>query len=479
MAGTWANSGVDLHLDLAAQAGAPAGPDSGRRGTRVRAGLEAALRAAVRDGRLRPGSRLPASRGLARDLGLARNTVADAYGQLVAEGWLEARTGSGTWVAERPVQATSAKGPALAAPASPRYDLRAGIPAVSAFPRAPWLAACRAAISAADEAALGYPDPRGVPQLREAIAGYLARARGVVASPERVIVCAGFAHGLAMVCQVLSERGVAAIAAEAYGHRLHRRIARSQGVVVSSLPVDPAGAVPDAIGRDVGAVVLTPGHQYPLGMTLAPARRAAFIRWAAQAGSLVVEDDYDGEFRYDRQPVGAMQALAPDHVIYAGTASKSLAPGLRLGWLVVPETMIDELVAVKETSGFCNGTLDQLALAGLIGSGGYDRQIRQARLTYRRRRDRLISALASSVPSVGLTGIAAGLHAVAELPPGQTEQDVVDRATAHGVAVDGLGDYTADGHERAPALVIGYGRPAEHAFSTAIGRLCAALADGG
>jgi GntR family transcriptional regulator / MocR family aminotransferase len=476
---TWANFGVDLHLDLRLPAGTPAGEGSASRMTRVRAALESSLRDAVRDGRLRPGSRLPSSRILAHDLGLARNTVADAYGQLVAEGWLEARVGSGTWVTERPAaRARPASGVAAIA-TGPRYDLRAGIPAASAFPRGLWLAACRAAIAEAGEAVLGYPDPRGVPQLREALAGYLARARGVIASPDRIIVCAGFANGLALVCRILSERGGQAIATEAYGHRLHRRIATAQGVTVASLPVDAAGASPDAIGRDASAVLLTPAHQYPLGMTLGPGRRTAFIRWAARAGGLVLEDDYDGEFRYDRQPVGAMQALAPEHVIYAGTASKSLAPGLRLGWLVVPESMTDELVAAKEQSGFLNGTLDQLALARLIGSGGYDRQIRQARLTYRRRRDRLISALRASVPSVRLTGIAAGLHAVAELPAGLTEADVVARAAARGVAVDGLGEYTAEGHERAPALVIGYGRPAEHAYSSALGRLCAALAEGG
>ncbi len=237
------------------------------------------------------------------------------------------------------------------------------------------------------------------------------------------------------------------------------------------------------------AALLTPAHQYPLGMTLAPARRTAFVRWAARTGGLIVEDDYDGEFRFDRQPVGAMQALAPEHVIYAGTASKSLAPGLRLGWLVVPGSIIDEVVAAKEVSGGANGTLEQLTLAGFIESGGYDRQIRQSRLAYRRRRDRLIAALRKDAPAVRLTGIAAGLHAVAELPAagarlarveaGTVEASTVERAASHGVAVDGLRLYTAPGHERGPALVIGYGRPAEHAFTTAVGRLCAALAEPG
>ncbi len=463
---SWANFGIDLHLDLA---GSPH--------SRIRARLEAALRDAVRSGRLRPASRLPSSRDLAVDLGVSRNTVADAYGQLVAEGWLEARTGSGTWVTERPVgQAPPAVRP-HEQQAGPRYDLRPGVPDSSAFPRGRWLAAARTALSRAADDALGYPDPRGVRELRSALAGYLARARGVNASEENVIICAGFANGLALIGQVLAGRGVTAIAAEAYGHLLHRRIAQARGLRVIPLPVDRDGAVPAGLDQAAGAAVLTPAHQYPVGMTLAPARRTAFVRWAARSGSLIIEDDYDGEFRFDRQPVGAMQALAPEHVVYAGTASKSLAPGLRLGWLVVPNPMMDEVIAVKETWGCDNGVTDQLTLAALIQSGGYDRQIRQARLTYRRRRDRLVTALARQVPQVRLSGIAAGLHAVAELPADLSEDAVIAAAARRGVAVEGLASYTAAGYERGPALVVGYGRPAEHAYTTAVSRLCAALAE--
>jgi GntR family transcriptional regulator / MocR family aminotransferase len=465
---SWANYGIDLHLELA--------------GSRVRAGLETALRDAVRSGRLAPGVRLPSSRDLAADLGIARNTVADAYGQLVAEGWFEARTGSGTWVAARPASAAQLPAKPASGSAVPGYDLRAGVPAVSAFPRRAWLAAARTALGSADDIALGYPDPRGLPELRAALVRYLGRARGVIASPENVLICAGFAHGLALICRVLAERGGTAVAMEAYGHPLHRRITAAQGIRPCPLSVDADGAVPGALESPggapaVSAVLPTPAHQYPLGMTLAPARRTGFVRWAARTGSLIIEDDYDGEYRFDRQPVGAMQALAPEHVVYAGTASKSLAPGLRLGWLVVPATMTDEVVAAKETSGGANGTLDQLTLAAFIESGGYDRQIRQSRLAYRRRRDRLIAVLRRQAPATRLTGIAAGLHALAELPGHASETDVIASAARHGVAVDGLGAYTAPGYERGPALVIGYGRPAEHAFTTAVGRLCAALAE--
>jgi GntR family transcriptional regulator/MocR family aminotransferase len=460
---TWANSGLDLHLDLPA--------------SRVRAGLETALRDAVRDGRLHPGARLPPSRALAADLSIARNSVAEAYGQLVAEGWLTARTGSGTWVAPHRPRPRQAPAPAPAESTVPRYDLRAGVPDLGAFPRRAWLAAARAALDAAPDHLLGYPDPRGQPPLRAALASYLARARGVSATADRIVVCSGFAHGLALICQVLRARGGTAIAVEQYGPQAHRRIARAHGLRCLALPVDGHGAVPRALGR-TAAALLTPAHQFPLGMTLAPRRRRDFIEWATASGGLVIEDDYDGEFRYDRQPVGAMQALAPDHVVYAGTASKSLAPGLRLGWLAVPAPLLDEVVAAKEAAGAHASGLDQLTMAGLLASGGYDRQIRHARLAYRRRRDRLAAAVLRHAPGVEVTGIAAGLHAVLRLPAGQSEADIVAGAAAHGLAIEGLAAYHAGGTSHGPALVIGYGRPAEHAFTAALARLGAVLAQG-
>src|SRR5215831_1356037 len=367
-------AGVDLHLALS--------------GTRVRAGLESALRDAVRDGRLRPGTRLPSSRALAADLGVARNTVAEVYSQLVAEGWLTAQTGAGTTVAPRRAPAPGAAVSARPAEPVPRYDLRAGVPDLSAFPRRAWLATARKVLAAAPDQLLGYPDPRGLPPLRTALADYLARARGVTADPAHIVICAGFAHGLAVVCRALRSAGAGTLAVEAYGHQAHRDIAATQGLRLRPVPVDRMGAVIGEVPRSGGAdaMLLTPAHQFPLGVTLHPRRR----REAADWDGVVIEDDYDGEFRYDRQPVGALQTLAPDRVIYAGTASKSLAPGLRLGWLVVPPRLLDAVTA--ELAAGPSG-LDQLTLAEFITSGGYDRQIRRARLAYRRRRDRLAAAL--------------------------------------------------------------------------------------
>src|ERR1019366_9086352 len=461
MVKTWANQGGDLHLELV--------------GSRVRAGLETALRDAVQAGRLQPGARLPSSRALAADLGIARNTVADAYGQLVAEGWLAAQTGSGTWVTQHRVATPRSPGVSQPDVVHPRYDLRPGVPDLSAFPRRAWLTAARKALSAAPDHVLGYPDPRGLPQLRMALADYLARARGVTVSPGRIVVCAGFAQGLALLCQVLRERGARTIAMEASGHPAHRQLAEAHGLRPVSLPVDAGGAVPDGLGA-ANAVLLTPAHQFPLGVTLQPQRRRAIVEWVVDTAGLVIEDDYDGEFRYDRQPVGAMQALAPEHMVYAGTASKSLMPGLRLGWLVLPAPLLDEVIAAKVSAGCLTSSLDQLTLAEFISSGAYDRQIRLARLAYRRRRDRLGAPLRGAGAPPRVTGIAAGLHALVELAGPDSEEDVIARAARRGLAVEGLGSYSAVGQHR-PALVIGYGRPPEHAYTTALARLCAALAD--
>jgi GntR family transcriptional regulator / MocR family aminotransferase len=456
MVTTWANE-RDLHLDLAAPGG-------------VRAALEAALRDAVRTGRLAPGLLLPPSRTLAADLGVARNTVADAYGQLVAEGWLVARQGSGTRVADRAPAVEAAVAPGAEA-APPRYDLRPGSPDVAAFPRTAWLACARRALATAPSEAFGYGDPRGRPELRAALAGYLARARGVRATPDRIVVCSGFVQGIGLLCQALLTRGARTLATEAYGVSAHRDVVAASGLAMRPLPVDAGGADVGLVG-DAGGVLLTPAHQFPLGAALAPARRTAAVEWAADTGGVVIEDDYDGEFRYDRQPVAAMQALAPEQVVYAGTASKSLAPGLRLAWLVLPGALLDPVVDAKRRADAQTGTLDQLTLAEFITSAGYDRQIRRRRLAYRRRRDRLLAAL----PGVRVTGIAAGLHAVLSLPRDLTEAAAVARGASHGLALDGLDNYAAAPGQHAPALVVGYGTPPDHAYTSALARLAAVLA---
>ncbi|MFD5815379.1 PLP-dependent aminotransferase family protein [Streptomyces sp. NPDC127038] len=462
MGKTWATLGVDLHVEPT--------------GSGIRKGLTEALREAVRGGRLAPGTRLPSSRSLAADLGIARNTVAESYADLVAEGWLTARQGSGTRVAERSVVRPAPEAaPRRREPAGPAYDLVPGRPDLASFPRAAWLKAARRALARAPHDALGYGDPRGRPELRTALAGYLSRARGVRADPERIVVCSGFSDGLTLLGAVLRRRGLRSVAVESYGLDTHWNLLHRSGLRTTPLPFDELGTdTRDMAGAR--AVLLTPAHQFPMGVPLHPDRRAAVVAWARRTGGLVLDDDYDGEFRYDRQPVGALQGLDPGHVVHLGTASKSLAPALRLGWLVLPPSLVEEVVSLKGEGGWSTGVLDQLTLAEFITSGAYDRHVRSARLRYRRRRDALVAALAARAPEVRATGIAAGLHAVLRLPPG-TEGTVVQAAAFQGLAVHGLS------HHRHPdaltphrdALVVGYGTPPDHAWSGALDALCRAL----
>ncbi|MFE9772536.1 PLP-dependent aminotransferase family protein [Streptomyces sp. NPDC005931] len=472
MAKPWATFGVDLHL-------APTGPG-------LRRGLTDALREAVRTGRLAPGTLLPSSRALAADLGIARNTVADAYADLVAEGWLTARQGSGTRVADHAVPRPPARaaGPHRS-PGRLPHDLIPGTPDLASFPRAAWLKATRRALNSAPNEALGYGDPRGRPELRTALAAYLARVRGVRTDPERVVVCSGFADGLRLLAEVLHSRGARTLAVEPYGLDVHRDIVERAGLRTAPLPYDDLGTSPPGAGPaspggttrdadDAHAVLLNPAHQFPLGGVLRPERRAAVVDWARRTGGLILEDDYDGEFRYDRQPVGALQDLDPDYVVYLGTASKSLAPGLRLGWMVLPPSLLTDVV--DQGGGRSVGVLEQLTLAEFLTSGAYDRHVRAARLRYRRRRDALVEALASRAPDVRVTGIAAGLHAVLRLPPG-TEESVVRAAAWQGLALHGLSRFRHPRAEVPPldALVVGYATPPDHAWTGALEALCRAL----
>jgi GntR family transcriptional regulator / MocR family aminotransferase len=443
---------VDLHVE--------ADPGEGRR-----AGLERALRDAVRDGRLAPGTRLPATRRLAGELGISRNTVKAAYDQLVAEGYLTARQGSGTQVA--PLPPVAAEPPEAAARArAPRFDLRPGSPDVGAFPAAAWLRALRRAIATAPSLAYDYGDPRGRIELRTALSGYLGRARGVIAPPERIVITSGYVQGLALLTRVLDG---ARVAMEDPGLPFHREVVRRGGGRVTPAPVDERGVRVGELG-DVAAVVVTPAHQYPTGVTLHPGRRRALTEWARARGALIVEDDYDGEFRYDRQPVGALQGMAPGQVVYLGTASKTLGPALRLGWMVLPPHLVDAVADAKLHSDHHTETIGQLALAELIDAHAYDRHVRACRLRYRRRRDLLLDRLGARR---GVRGIAAGLHALVEVGD---EAEVLARAAATGLAVGRLGEHWHEpSGDRLQGLVIGYGTPRERVYPQALEALARVL----
>jgi GntR family transcriptional regulator/MocR family aminotransferase len=463
MAKSWATSGLDLHLPLT--------------GTRVRAAVEQALRDAVLSGRLAPGTPLPSSRSLAADLGIARNTVADAYGQLVAEGWLVARQGSGTHVADRVTPAPAPK-PGSTVEPRPTYDLRPGQPDASSFPRTSWLTATRSALATAPHHALEYSDPRGLPELRQALTAYLARARGVRTTPERLLVCSGTTQALSLLATVLTGR----IAVEAHGLAHHWQIFAARGSRTEPLPLDTDGAAVELLAESTASgVLLTPAHQFPTGVPLAPARRATVVDWARARRRWVIEDDYDGEFRYDRQPVGAVQGLDPDVVLYCGTASKSLAPGVRLGWMTLPPRLVEPLVEAKRLADHQTSSLDQLALAQLLVSGAFDRHVRRMRQHYRRRRDALVAALRSTAPTVQVEGISAGQQVLVRLPGDATEarateEQLMAAARARGLAVAGLTSYThPDATQAGPALVVGYARPTDRVFHAAARELCRLL----
>ncbi|WP_406272354.1 PLP-dependent aminotransferase family protein [Streptomyces sp. NBC_00191] len=465
MMDSWATFGADLHLEL--------------RGSGLRAGLMDALREAVRTGRLTPGTRLPSSRSLAADLGIARNTVADAYAELVAEGWLTAQQGSGTRVARRAAPRKPPSGALRTRPArgGPQYSLMAGSPDLASFPRAEWLKAARRALTAAPHDAFGYGDARGRIELRTVLADYLARARGVYADPERIVICSGFVHGLMLMGKVLRRRRVREVAVESYGLDVHWKLLTEAGLRTSALPYDELGTRTDELGArgGAGAVLLTPAHQFPMGVALHPDRRAAAVDWARGTGGLILEDDYDGEFRYDRQPVGALQGLDPDRVVYMGTASKSLAPGLRLAWMVLPGELVGDVLEAKGSVDWVSSALDQLTLAEFIASGAYDRHVRGMRLRYRRRRDQLVAALAERAPHIRVSGIAAGLHAVLELPPG-TEHSVIQAAAWQKLAVEGVSRFRHGEAARGrDALVVGYGTPPDSAWAGTLDALCRAL----
>ncbi|MFC9814370.1 PLP-dependent aminotransferase family protein [Streptomyces virginiae] len=448
-------SGADLHLDLPAE-----GPR--------RTALARALRDAVRSGRLAGGTRLPPYRALAADLGLARNAVADAYAELVAEGWFTARQGSGTRVAEgvaSPPARAAGTGPP---PEPPRHDLLQGKPDPASFPRGPWATSARRALAGAPTEAFGPGDPRGRPELRRALAGYLSRTRGVRTGPENIVICSGFANGLRLLASLRPRDW----AVESYGLPFHHGILDAAGVRPHPVAVDEDGARTQELPLRARTLLLTPAHQFPTGGHLLPARRAAAVEWARSTGGVIVEDDYDGEFRYDRKPVGAVQGLAPEHVVYAGSLSKSLSPALRLGWLVLPDHLVGPVLAAKGLRESWASALDQLALADFIDCGAYDRHVRRMRLRYRSRRDQLVSVLAARAPQVRVTGIAAGLHAVVELPPGR-EARALAAAGAAGLALDGLSSYRhpADGTPPREGLVVGYAAPPDSAFGRALDAL--------
>jgi GntR family transcriptional regulator/MocR family aminotransferase len=461
---TSTDAGIDLHLEL--------------RGPRVRAGLTDALRDAVRSGRLAPGVRLPSSRALATDLGIARSTVTECYAALVEEGWLATRPGSATRVAARTPSRRETSG--TQAPTQRHLATRGlepGAEDYAEFPRAPWMAAARRAFATAPHSTYGYGDPLGRRELRAALAGHLGRTRGVRADAEQVVITSGFHHGLGVLARALrAGAGSSTMVVESHGLDIYRALLRDEGIETRPIDVDEEGARVDQLAElaDATSVLLTPAHQFPTGYSLSSERRTAVVDWARATGAVILEDDYDGEFRYDRKPVGALQGLDPGHVTYFGTASKSVAPALRLGWVVVPDRL---LPAVSRAKGRVEtvSVLDQLVFAEFLESGAFDRHVRGRRRQLRRRREELIAALTDVAPSVHVLGMAAGLQAVITLPAGE-EPRVLRAARVEGLAAAGLAQFRhpAAGEHALwrDALVVNFSNVSDSAWPGALQALC-------
>jgi GntR family transcriptional regulator/MocR family aminotransferase len=443
-----------------------------RRSGPLRAQLERELRETAREGRLTAGARLPATRALAADLGVSRRLVVEAYAQLLAEGYLVARPGAGTYVA---AAAGAADGVSPQPPPERlRFDFFPGAPDLSSFPRSLWLRALREVLRSAPASAFAYPDGRGARELRHALSSYLRRVRGVVAEPSSIVVCAGATQGLSLLARALRRRGTQEIAVEDPGLPPHRAVLSYAGLRVRGAPVDEDGLDVGAVSAAV--VLTTPAHQCPTGAVLSPARRAALLDWA-RAGGLVIEDDYDAEFRYDRAPLGALQGLAPDRVVYVGTASKTLAPGLRLGWLVLPRSLLDAVVEAKLWDDFGSATIEQLALARLIETAVYDRHLRKARRRNRARRDALIAAVANRLPGARVSGVSAGLHALVRLPTTFDAQGLITAAAKRSVGAYPLTLHLIDPPPETDSLVLGYANLSEPAIAEGVRRLALALGE--
>jgi GntR family transcriptional regulator/MocR family aminotransferase len=448
--------------------------DRTRRRT-LRAQIEQQLRAAIREGRLPAATRLPSTRELARELAVSRGMVVEAYRQLAAEGYLDVRQGAAARVAAAAVVKVPPTSPPVADRV--RFDFRPGLPDLTAFPREPWLASLRRAVQSATDATLGYGDPRGTMELRAAISAYLGRVRGALAEPERIVVCSGFAQGLSLLSRALHEQGARRVAMEDPSHRDQRTIVERAALEVLPIRVDARGLLVEELeSADPDAVVVTPAHQFPTGAVLAAERRSALLAWAERREAVIIEDDYDAEYRYDRAPVGALQGLSPERVAYATSTSKTLAPALRLAWLVVPSWLLGAVTTEKAFADLGSPRLEQLALADFLERGDLDRHLRRTRLRYQRRRHALVAALCRFVPGIELEGIDAGLHAVARLPDKVDEAAVLERARASGIALAGVSEHRFEPMSAAPALLLGYGRLPEPTIEAGVEELARVIA---
>lgn len=424
--------------------------------------LERTLRDAIRAGRLPAGTRVPSSRSLAAEFGISRGVVTSAYDQLVAEGYLETRQGAPVRVA-RGVRAHPPRPPTPSLVPKFAYDFSPELPDLAGFPRESWLRSVRAAWREAALDAVGLGDPRGAPELREALADYLGRTRGAAADPEHLVVCTGFRQGLSLTCRWLRANGVARLALEEPGWHAQRIIAEEAGLEVIPVALDAEGIDVTALeSSGTDAVVVTPAHQFPTGVVLTPRRRMALIEWAERGDRLIIEDDYDAELCRER--VGALQGLAPDRVLYIGSASKRLTPGMRLGWMLPPSWLSWALISAKSIEDAGSEITGQLALADFIVRGELERHLRRMRLRYTERREALLAALKRELPDLTAAPARDGLHMLVHLADDVDEGALLANAARHGVGLEGLSLHSYTGSCSA-GLVLGHACMAEPALA--------------
>jgi GntR family transcriptional regulator / MocR family aminotransferase len=443
--------------------------------------IEDQLRRAIREGALRPDARVPSTRDLAGQLGVSRRVVVDAYAQLAAEGYLSLRQGARPRVSEATALASVDSPPAMppagtAAAPRARFDFRPSVPDVSTFPRTAWLRSLRTALATVTDADLGYGDPRGLDALRSALADYLGRVRGVVADPEHIIITNGYTQGLGLVCHALASAGAKRIALEDPSNLDDGLVAAHAGLEPVPIGVDEAGTRVDELEQaDADAVVLTPAHQHPTGVVLTGGRRTAVLAWLRDRDAIAIEDDYDAEYRYDRAAVGALQGLDPDRVVYAGSASKTLAPALRIGWLVVPPSLLQAVTHEKLLADRGTARIEQHAFADFLTRGELDRHLRRMRARYRGRRDALVRALTEALPECSVRGVAAGLHVTVKLRDGDNEQTICEEARHRRIELETMSDFRPDASGRPPALVLGYAQMPEPAIHAGVHELAIAV----
>jgi GntR family transcriptional regulator/MocR family aminotransferase len=429
------------------------------------------LRDAIRTGRLAPETRLPSTRVLATDLGVSRRLVVDAYSRLAAEGFLLSTHGSGTRVATVDTATTPRRD---AGETAKQFDIdfAPGSPDLGSFPRHAWLRALRQGLAEIESQAFGYVEPQGLHSARVAVADYLRRTRGVVADPRHVVLCSGATQAVALLASTLTGQTVAT---EDPGFWLHRMVLRHNGIDPVPVPVDDDGLDVDALAASgARAVLATPAHQSPTGVVLSAARRTALVGWA-RSDHLVIEDDYDAEYRYDRPPVGALQGIAPDRVVYVGSTSKTLAPGLRIGWMVLPAHLVGPITLAKGLADTGSSVMDQIAFAKLLASGGYDRHLRQMRRRYLARRNALLQALTRYLPQATVLGTAAGVHLTVRFPDGFPIAELVHRAARMRVKVEPLAPCYAESVSAPPGLMLGYANLTESQILAGVEALAQAI----